>query len=161
MKMTGASFPTQGWCNTSRELGEVGTEVVARRAGCTLGRRFLSAAGGEGAGTSPSSNTSEGRKYGEDEDQNSLEKFLSGRARGQLNPAGEVRSRVKRQEEHLACTCTESYLGHNSWREVRALLGNGHAGAREALDRHAKDRDLYWHFKEEDGCDINLDLITC
>lgn len=48
MKMIGASFPTRGWCNISRELGEVGTEVMASRAGRTLERTFSKHCRGRG-----------------------------------------------------------------------------------------------------------------
>lgn len=63
-------------------------------------------------GMSASSNTFTalkrgGNTYGLDEGQNSLEKFLSGGAQGQLNCAGEVRIKVKCQNEHLVRSCLE------------------------------------------------------
>lgn len=92
-------------------------------------------------GTSASRNTftaleREGNTYGLDEDQNSLEKFILGRAQGQLNRAGEVRSKVKRQKEHLAHSCAE-LPGAVQLDEIQRnrleLLRSEQAGARQTL----------------------------
>ena len=94
-------------------MGSAGAGRARRGMERTFFKRFW---GGRGrtrsTGMSASSNTftaleREGNTYGLDEDQNSLEQFLSGGAEGRLNRAGEVRSKVKCQKEHLVCSCTE------------------------------------------------------
>lgn len=115
----------QWWCKGYREPREAGTEVMGS---AVRGERFSSAAGEEGAGRDrrgrplPATLEREGNAYGLDEDQNSLEKFLAGRAWGQLEHAGEVRSKVKNARKSIWCVVVRSYPGQCSWMKVKEQI---------------------------------------